>query len=304
LLAHFLQPFGKIRELFTAQLVIAIGIEAIKHAIRIKASPAFGAASSRATVSGSTTFRTTRPRWRAKTFAARATTTFTTAPVSRITWGAVGAFDLILQRRLTVELSALRWRAWPIAPLTRTAISRRASTSHEPTSGFGELRELFATQLTILVGIEFIEQSIGIRRRGATFRTTAFTASTTATAFAHGFTRGLAFLVVQLSIAVGVKLLDHLLTHFAVAARSVFFLSVRRGCWQEKNSRCQQQKYFAHVHISCDLFLLCYDFYVRSARPEIALGLARCASKSLSQNRGTPIPSPAATASDPPKGTV
>jgi hypothetical protein len=184
---------------------------------------------------------------------------------------------LILQWRPALELTSLGWRARPIAPfsgntVTRTTTALRASTPHEPTSRFGEFRKFFAAQLAIFVGIEFVEQSIRIRWCGATFRTTtlaatfgatSFTASTTAAAFAHGFACRLTFLVVQLAIAVGVKFLDHLLTHFAITARSVFLLGVRCGCWQEKYSSRQQQECFAH-----GMSPLCYVFCGRSAQPE------------------------------------
>jgi len=113
----------------------------------------------------------------------------------------------------------------------------------------GEFHELITAQLAILIGIEFIEQQIRIRRRGPTFTARTTTLPLPATTFrtippplTHGLTSRLSLVVAELPIAVGVEFFDHLLTHRAIAPRTFpLFLRPALGCKQHRQTNCQQK---------------------------------------------------------------
>jgi hypothetical protein len=96
---------------------------------------------------------------------------------------------------------------------------------------------------------------IEIGQRWSTFattsRTTAFAIASTA-AFAtttrsitsagpHRLSGSLSLLIAQLSVAIGVELLDHPSTHFPIAARTLVLLILRRRLSHEK-WKCQHQR--------------------------------------------------------------
>jgi hypothetical protein len=152
------------------------------------------------------------------------------------------------------------------AGLTRTVVAvrpwaARTTFTRRPrrptvTLRFREFQKLFATELAIFVSIEFVEQLIGIRRRGSPFTaaSSAFPAfatlsgSTTLTAtftlatmsFAHCFPSCLPFFVAEFAIAVGIKFLNHPLAHFTIAAgtfKVLTFLSPRGAGRKQRKSQ-------------------------------------------------------------------
>lgn len=95
----------------------------------------------------------------------------------------------------------------------------------------GKFHELIAAELAIFVGIELIEECIGVGRPARTKTAPRPSARTTASftpSFTHGLTGLLAFVVAKLSVAIGVEFFDHAFAHFRPTqrnfARGSFFL--------------------------------------------------------------------------------
>lgn len=210
-LAHFASPIAEFHELIPAQLIVAIVVEPIKDAIRIRS------AKPRSSTSRATRSRPT-PFWSARS---------------------PGWAKLFTTRRALVG-TVFRPRAAG-ATFTRTARSTSA------TGFFSQLHKLVATELTVFVFIEPIKQLIRIGWRRAIFTVATWSTSAPfsasalpaapwaiASPLAHSLAGCLPLFIVQLTIAVGVELFDHSSSHFTVAARTRFFLFLCRRLPSQK----------------------------------------------------------------------
>jgi len=241
LLSTTAHPFAHRRsqllELFTAELIVVIGVEGVEQAFGIRRTHLLESA-------------TGRTPW-----ITRATLDVTTTEAALTISPRLRARVLLGTEAVAITLLATR-TAWTIAALFRRTLTTIAvgaptirlgtctTTLTHLAHRLGKFRELLATELAVVVFVEPVEQLHRIGRTlgtpGLPLAPTAFATCLAALVATFGAGFG-SFFLVELSVSVGVELFDDTLPSFGPIGLFVGCIlgSCRR--WQEQGCRDKGQ---------------------------------------------------------------